>query len=214
MSLTDTLRFAYVCPLAWEKLTQRSATARHCDTCAKTVTDLSGMPRSEADAFLASQSDAVCVRIARDAAGRSLHVPSLAGLATVAALAGCMAPGGDTGDTAADTGDTAADTGDTATPGDATGDEARSGTGRRAHRPVGTGLGVGEPGDAAQADPARTGDVEAASGDVLADGALDTLLSAASALVMPPEDPEPVYITMGVMARFEPTPKPAPKPPR
>lgn len=125
MSLTDSLRFAYVCPLAWEKLTALrsvadAAPARHCESCQKTVTDLSGMSRTQADLFLASAAsarDSVCVRIARDAAGRAVHrvpvsVPAtVAGLAAAVVLSGCMASGEDTG---GDTGGLAADTGDTA----------------------------------------------------------------------------------------------------
>jgi len=208
MSLTDTLRFAYVCPLAWEKLTQRSATTRHCDTCAETVTDLSRMPKSEADALLAAKSDAVCVRIARDAAGRSLHVPSLSGLAAVAALAGCMAPGGDTGDTAADTGDTAGDTAAGDEGSDAAGDEG-DGTGpagrSRGHRPVGTGLGEGAAGEDTQGD----GSEDAAEGGGHPAGSvLDAIFTAGKGLVRPPGEKEPVYITMGVIARAAPPPSP------
>lgn len=201
MSLTDHLRFAYVCPLAWEKLTSQSATSRYCDACQLTVTDLSAMSKTQADTFLESQTGSVCVRIARDAAGRSIHRRSaLAGIATVAALSACMAPAiGDTGDTASDTstepkGDTSTDTGsDTSddTPG-SWGDRAAAGGHRRT--PKGTALGSGR-------DGSETTEDDGATRDQGVNARLDVLGPQVGA------EPEPVYITMGVMAVL-------PRPPR
>lgn len=219
MSLTDHLRFAYVCPLAWEKLMTQSATSRYCDACQLTVTDLSAMSKTEADTFLGSQTGSVCVRIARDAAGRSIHRRSaLAGIATVAALSACMAPTiGDTGDTASDTStDTGADTstdtgGDTSTETDrdTSGDTPRSRVDRGAagHRRAlkGTALGVGRDGSDPTADG---GDPTVDGTETTATGAEDdgaTLEQGVNALLdaLGPElgpEPEPQYITMGVMA--------------
>lgn len=93
MSLSDRVTFLYRCPLAWSKLTGGDR-ERFCAQCEKTVTDLSAMPRREADAFLRAQPHSVCVRIVHDAAGRAVHRgesrPS--GLVTAAILsASCLA---------------------------------------------------------------------------------------------------------------------------
>lgn len=211
MSLTDHLRFAYVCPLAWEKLMTQSATSRYCDACQLTVTDLSAMSKTQADTFLASQTGSVCVRIARDAAGRSIHRRSaLAGIATVAALSACMAPAiGDTGDTASDTstdtgGDTSTDT-STDTRADTSSDTPGSGKHRGAgyrHAPRGTALGGGVDGSGATQSGAEATATGAEDGGATPGGAQD----GANALGAKPE-PEPQYITMGVMAVL-------PRPPR
>jgi len=99
--LSDRVRFLYVCPLAWNRLTGDDR-VRYCAECQKTVTNLSEMSSTEADTWLKSQTDSVCVRLERDAAGRSLHWPDLrrAGLAaTLATAAIACAPAGDeTGD--------------------------------------------------------------------------------------------------------------------
>lgn len=101
MALSDRVRFLYACPLAWNRLTGDDR-VRYCAECQKTVTNLSEMSSSEADAWLNAQADSVCVRLERDAAGRSLHWPDLrrAGLAaTLATAAIACAPAGDeTGD--------------------------------------------------------------------------------------------------------------------
>lgn len=212
MSLTDHLRFAYVCPLAWEKLMTQSATSRYCDACQLTVTDLSAMSKAEADTFLASQTGSVCVRIARDAAGRSIHRRSaLAGMATVAALSACMAPTiGDTGDTASDTstdtaGDTSADTrADTSTDtgadtsSDTPGSGRHRGAGHR-HAPKGTALGGGVDGSGATQSGAEATSAGAEDGGATPGWAQDDANALLDGLSAKPE-PEPQYITMGVMA--------------
>ncbi len=101
MALSDRVRFLYVCPLAWNRLTGDER-VRYCAECQKTVTNLSEMSSAEADTWLQTQTDSVCVRLERDAAGRSLHWPDLrrVGLAaTLATAAIACAPAGDeTGD--------------------------------------------------------------------------------------------------------------------
>ncbi len=204
MSLTDSLRFAYVCPLAWDKLTKSGASARHCDACQKTVTDLSALSRRDADAFLASAvsaRDSVCVRIARDTEGRSLHAPlvAIAGFVAVAAIAGCQATPDDSAlDTSNDTADTA-DTGDTAIPevGSAGSSGGHAHAARHGRRPVGSGLGT---------DDEISGDDdggEAAGTEASDDDGLDALLSALTSKVAkdrPKPEEAHQYITMGVMA--------------
>lgn len=90
MSLTDRVRFSYACPLAWDKLVGNDV-ERHCGVCAKAVTNLSALSAREADAYLATQPDAVCVRIEYDAAGRAIHrvgPTALLASAVLAAAAG------------------------------------------------------------------------------------------------------------------------------
>lgn len=78
MSLLNTLRFAYECPLAWEKLTGGDRT-RFCGQCEKHVTDLSAMSRAEAEDVLAQATAPMCVRVGHDASGNTVHaaIPQL-----------------------------------------------------------------------------------------------------------------------------------------
>ncbi len=208
MSLVDSLRFAYTCPLAWEKLTEVGAATRHCDSCQQTVTDLSAMGPAQAAAYLQEQTSSVCVRIARDSQGRALHRSRLA-IATAAVLAvGCAAPGSDTGDTAT-TFDTASDTADTAE--EAENPAGSASRGGKHRRPVGTGLGTGEEQEPAEEEPPS--DLEIFL-EVLNSKVIEVQAQAIELVAPRPAvvEPEEVYITMGIMIPWEPPTPPSAEP--
>ncbi len=72
----DKVELAFTCPLRWEKLVGGDR-EKFCGSCEKHVTNLSAMSRSEATAFLRATPGPICVRVEVDAAGRSVHRPSL-----------------------------------------------------------------------------------------------------------------------------------------
>ena len=70
MSL-DVLRVASPCQASWESMAGDEA-SRFCEHCQKQVHNLSAMPRAEAEQLVCEAAGELCVRYARDEAGRVL----------------------------------------------------------------------------------------------------------------------------------------------
>lgn len=66
-TILQQLKLSFRCPLEWEGMVG-DARQRHCEKCAKSVTDLSTLSESEAARFLCENPEA-CVRIWRNQAG-------------------------------------------------------------------------------------------------------------------------------------------------
>jgi len=71
LPVLEGLRVASPCPAKWEDMVGDDR-VRFCGSCAKNVYDLSAMTRDEAERFVASRTEAVCVTFRRRADGRVL----------------------------------------------------------------------------------------------------------------------------------------------
>jgi hypothetical protein len=71
LPVLENLRVASPCPAKWEDMIGDES-VRFCGACAKNVYDLSAMTRDEAQAFVASRTEPVCVTFRRRADGRVL----------------------------------------------------------------------------------------------------------------------------------------------
>jgi hypothetical protein len=78
-SSLDNIRVAAPCSAKWEDMLG-DARARHCGSCNKTVFNLSAMTQSEAEAFLAMQTDAPCIRYFQRADGTMMTADCPAGV--------------------------------------------------------------------------------------------------------------------------------------
>src|SRR5262245_28002176 len=71
LPVLDNLRVASPCSADWSKMTGDER-ARHCDACDKTVYNLSGMTRDEAEALILAKEGRLCVRYYQRADGTIL----------------------------------------------------------------------------------------------------------------------------------------------